>query len=63
MPLTTIDGDAIRIGRTFRHMSQRQLGQATGLPVWRIWKLENNVCRPSQDEIAVILEALSTGGA
>ena len=63
MPLTTIDGYAIRIGRTFRHMSQRQLGEAAGLPVWRIWKIENNVSRPSQQEVAAILRVLSIGGA
>ena len=53
------DGNAIRIGRAFKNLSQRELAQAAGLTPHRLWQIENNVGRASANELGRILGALT----
>ena len=53
-----LSGDTIRILRILRGFSQRQLGLATGLKPWRVFKLENELCVPRVEEMNKIIEVL-----
>jgi transcriptional regulator with XRE-family HTH domain len=57
-----LDGSAVRITRAFRNWTQRELAQRAGLTLNRVWQIENNVCKPSGDELARIFGALSGEG-
>ena len=59
MPIV-MTGHAIKLGRAMRNMSQRQLAQATGLRIHRVWQLENDVTPPRPEELALILGALAS---
>ena len=61
MPITELNGQAIKIARAMRGWSQRELGEKSGLKPWRIWSMENNVFPPRPNELASILKALTTG--
>jgi hypothetical protein len=50
---------AIRLMRAVRGMSQTTLAHASGLPSWRIWKIENGYT-PTATELAAIWGALSS---
>ena len=50
----------IRVLRTWRGWSQRELAVATGLTPWRIFKLEKGLCHPRAEEIEKIFEALKS---
>jgi len=60
MPVNELNGRAIKIGRAFKGMSQRQLALATGLKIHRIFSIENDVKPPRPAELAKILRALTT---
>ena len=61
MPETIfLTGKAIQVGRALRGMTQRELAEASGLPVWRVWSLEHGVKPPKPDELAKILMALTS---
>jgi len=60
MPVLQLSGKTIRIGRTMKGWSQRELGKKAGLKMWRIWALENNVYPVRPNELAKILHALSS---
>lgn len=55
--------NTIRIVRIIRGWSQRELAEASGIPAWRVWRLEQGISPPRPDEIQKIWTALSTGGA
>ncbi|MDI3462126.1 MAG: hypothetical protein OJF50_000947 [Nitrospira sp.] len=54
------NGDAVRIARAVRGLTQRELGNASGLPMWMIWQIEHGVRQPKPDEWANIWSALTT---
>ncbi len=56
--MTQEAGGLIRLGRAYRRLSQRQLGEATGIPPFRIFRLEHGLTRPRPGELAKIAEAL-----
>ena len=56
-----LSGENIRVLRIWRNWSQRELGVATGLTPWRIFKLEKGLCAPRAEEMNKIFEALKTG--
>jgi len=53
-------GEAIRIARAVRGLSQRQLGQACGFTIYKIWSFENRVRQPKPEEWAKIWDALTS---
>jgi transcriptional regulator with XRE-family HTH domain len=61
MPLTVvqIDGNGLRAIRIVRGLSQRRLAELAGLASWRVWKIENDIVRPTSEEIAKLLGALT----
>ena len=66
MPLTHLEnplknGESIRIARRVRGWSQRHLSEVSGIPQWRIWKFENRLLAPDDEEAARVWAALSTG--
>jgi transcriptional regulator with XRE-family HTH domain len=60
MQPTGLDGRTIKIGRTLKGLSQRELGEMCGMRPWRIWALENRVYEPRPDEVIKIWKVLST---
>ena len=55
---TVLGGETIRILRILRGWSQRELGAATGITPWRIFKLEKGICVPRVEEVQKIFEIL-----
>jgi hypothetical protein len=53
-------GEAVRIARAVRGWTQRELGVASGLPMWMIWQVENDVREVKAEEWAKIWGALAT---
>ena len=51
MPVTTLNGRCIQLARVMKGMTQRELAEASGLPVWRVWSMEHDVKPPRQDEL------------
>lgn len=64
MPIMTtplkVDGNAIRIMRLVHGLSQRRLGELSGVKPWRIFQIEHGVVEPRDTEIARLLGALTT---
>jgi transcriptional regulator with XRE-family HTH domain len=50
----------LRLLRALHGMSQRDLAQATGIPLIRLWRIENAVSRPRPDEVRRLGDALIT---
>ena len=63
MTMSMLRGHAIKLGRTMRNLTQRQLAEAAGLKQHRLWTIENDRDTPRPDELAKILKVLSTGDA
>lgn len=61
MTISILPGHAIKLGRAMRNLTQRQLAEAAGMKQHRLWTIENDRDRPRPDELAKILNALSTG--
>jgi transcriptional regulator with XRE-family HTH domain len=51
-------GAEIRLGRVVRRLSQRELANAIGSTLQRIWRIENHVRQPRADELRRIAAAL-----
>jgi transcriptional regulator with XRE-family HTH domain len=60
--LHMFDGEAIRIVRTVRGYSRRELSERSSIPVGRIGSIENGGI-PKPDELQKIWCALSSGEA
>lgn len=56
----TTSGEAVRIARAVRGLTQRELANASGLPMWMIWQIEHGVRQAETDEWARIWSALTT---
>jgi transcriptional regulator with XRE-family HTH domain len=54
------NGEAIRVARTLRGLSQRELGERVGVPSHRIWRIENREVQPGPDLLAKIWGALTS---
>jgi transcriptional regulator with XRE-family HTH domain len=50
--------DLVRLLRTLRGLSQRELSVRTGIPLIRIWRIERGVSRPRPREIRLLTDAL-----
>jgi transcriptional regulator with XRE-family HTH domain len=64
MPITELQpvnvGGAMRVLRSARGISQKELGRRVGLSQSKIWQMENGYVKPSHKELAKIFGALST---
>lgn len=54
-------GNTIKVLRTLKGLSQKGLAEATEIPPWRIWRLEQGVSPPRPEEIQRLWSALSSG--
>jgi predicted transcriptional regulator len=54
-------GEAIRVGRAIRHMTQARLGRAVGVSPVKICLIEQGKVAPKPDELRRIWNALSSG--
>jgi transcriptional regulator with XRE-family HTH domain len=60
MSITELNGTSIRVGRAVKGWSQRELAQACGFTIYKIWSFENRVRRPKPEEWAKIWGALTS---
>lgn len=54
--------DSLRVVRVMKKLSQRELAQAAGITPARLWKLENGVAQPKEDELFKLLGVLTSEG-
>lgn len=57
-----VNGNAIRIMRIVKGLSQRELGQLAGLAPHKVFRIEHALDAPTDEEVAKLLGALSTEG-
>lgn len=54
------NAEAIRVARTLRGLSQRELGERVGIPSYQIWRFENGESTPAPDVLARIWHVLAS---
>lgn len=59
-PNPLLDGKTLRLARVVKGLTQRRLGALSGVPSDRIWRIENGVIAPSEDDCLKLWGALST---
>jgi predicted transcriptional regulator len=55
-----VSGNAIQVMRVVRGLSRRELGELSGVKPWRIFQLEHQIVEPRENEVARLLDALTT---
>lgn len=55
-----VSGNAIRVVRTLRGLSRRELEQRSGIKMQRIFHIEKGLAKPTETEIAQLMGAMST---
>ena len=54
-----MDGKGIRLARNVRGWTLQRLSDESHVPMWRLWKLEQNLLIPDADDLQKIWSAMS----